>query len=300
MATGAVALPQMQKPVIPLHTLNHMTLHVSDVQRSLEFYQGLFGLPVQARQGPTVVLRIGEGPQFVALAGTSAAVRPSIGHFCATTAPFVLSQILDQLAAHGIMRSENSAPLSVRVRIRREKDGGSPEGTPEVYVSDPDGSVVQLQHTSYCGGPGALGEGCSSVVENAPRLGLMPLVDYRGFTLRVKDERRTRQFYESIFALAPLRPGSSMYRIGPGKQTISIVQSAGDVAAQPVIWNVSLLAKPMKVAAMEAALRRFGCKRQAGITPNLPPLSYALSEDGGQSGVDLADPDGVLLRLRSA
>jgi hypothetical protein len=33
----------------------------------MEFYQGLFGMPVQARESSTVLLRIGNGPPFLAL-----------------------------------------------------------------------------------------------------------------------------------------------------------------------------------------------------------------------------------------
>ena len=60
--------------------LNQVTLAVSDLERSLEFYQGLFGMPVQARRTGAVVLRIGDGPVFLALteAGSSP---PSIHHF---------------------------------------------------------------------------------------------------------------------------------------------------------------------------------------------------------------------------
>src|SRR5262245_28464394 len=47
--------------------LSQITLTVSDVARSLEFYQGLFGMPIQARQGSAVLLRIGSGPRFLAL-----------------------------------------------------------------------------------------------------------------------------------------------------------------------------------------------------------------------------------------
>jgi len=43
-----------------------------------------------------------------------------------------------------------------------EDRGGAPGGTPELYFTDPDGIVVQLQHTSYCGGAGVLGEVCAA------------------------------------------------------------------------------------------------------------------------------------------
>src|ERR1043166_7954456 len=46
--------------------INPVTLAVSDVKRSVDFYQGLFGMPVINRQGTTVInLQIGAGPQFL-------------------------------------------------------------------------------------------------------------------------------------------------------------------------------------------------------------------------------------------
>ena len=52
-----------QAAPIRVRGINHVTLSVSDVKRSVEFYQGLFGLPVQHRQGVSTGLRIGSGPQ---------------------------------------------------------------------------------------------------------------------------------------------------------------------------------------------------------------------------------------------
>ena len=46
-------------PPIPISGINHMTLSVSDPARSLEWYQGLFGMPIAARQANTVILRVG-------------------------------------------------------------------------------------------------------------------------------------------------------------------------------------------------------------------------------------------------
>src|SRR5215213_2124526 len=71
-AQGRVAAP------FRVNGLSQMTLTVSDVQRSVDFYQGLFGMPVQARQGSTVLLRIGNGPRFLALKPAAAGEPPSI------------------------------------------------------------------------------------------------------------------------------------------------------------------------------------------------------------------------------
>lgn len=59
---------QSQKPVIPVKALDYFAVEVSDMKRSLDFYQGLFGMPVQLRRDGGVLLRIGNGPQFMSLA----------------------------------------------------------------------------------------------------------------------------------------------------------------------------------------------------------------------------------------
>ena len=86
---GSVAAASMMPSVfaqtptqIPVLTWNHMTLSVTDIQRSLDFYQGLFGLTIAARQAQTLILRIGNGPQFMALGGGQPNVTPNISHFC--------------------------------------------------------------------------------------------------------------------------------------------------------------------------------------------------------------------------
>ena len=49
-------------------SFNHVTLTVSDLQRSMAFYQGLFGLPLQTQQGTqAVTLRVGSGPHHISL-----------------------------------------------------------------------------------------------------------------------------------------------------------------------------------------------------------------------------------------
>ena len=64
---------------LAVNALNHMTISVSDPAASLEWYQGLFGLPIAARQANTIVLQVGEGPQFIAIGGGSSD-NPRITH----------------------------------------------------------------------------------------------------------------------------------------------------------------------------------------------------------------------------
>jgi hypothetical protein len=42
-----------------------------------------------------------------------------------------------------------------------EDRGGSRDGTPELYFTDPDGVLMQIQDVRYRGGAGALGNVCA-------------------------------------------------------------------------------------------------------------------------------------------
>ena len=152
-ARPAAAAPAAQAAApIRVQTMNHVTVVVSDLQRSREFYQRVLGMPLVTTQGterdwdaPTVpVLGIGDGPQFVAL---SQGDRPHINHFCLGVENFDANAAAEQLAQHGI---------EARIRMRADSD----PPTEELMFSDPDGLPVQLQDVGYCGGSGVLGDLC--------------------------------------------------------------------------------------------------------------------------------------------
>ena len=152
-AAGAAApAPQPDPAPIPVTTLNHVTLTVADVPRSVAFYQRVLGLPLVTTQGterdwdaPAVpVLGIGSGPQFVAFARGD---RPHVNHYCFGMEGFAAAAVAQRLAAHGV---------DARVRMRADSDPPAEELT----FSDPDGLVVQIQDAGYCGGSGKLGDRC--------------------------------------------------------------------------------------------------------------------------------------------
>ena len=149
-AAPAGATRQTAAP-IPVTTMNHITLTVSDV-RSVDFYQRVLGLPLVTNQGnerdwnanAVPVLGVGNGPQFIAF---SQGDRPHINHYCLGMAEFDAQDVVQRLAAHGI---------EARVRMRADSDPPAEE----LMFSDPDGIPVQLQHQDYCGGSGKLGDLC--------------------------------------------------------------------------------------------------------------------------------------------
>jgi len=135
---------QSPNPPIAARTLNHVALRVSDVQRSQEFYQRLFGFSVQNTRGSTPILPVGSGPEYLALSAARNGSSPSIYHYCFGVEGFNPDAIMETLAEHD-------------VEGRVSMQGGS---VPLLYFHDPDGIEVQLQDVSYCGGEGPLGNVC--------------------------------------------------------------------------------------------------------------------------------------------
>lgn len=86
-------------PPISLVAINHTKIRVPDPARSLAWYQSLFGLPIVARQGTTVILRIGEGPQFLAIDGKPSD-KPGGVYVGLGVDGFDANQVLQGLQAH--------------------------------------------------------------------------------------------------------------------------------------------------------------------------------------------------------
>ncbi len=106
-AARAVLAAQGSAATLKIRDFNHMTLSVADPKRSIDFYQGLFGMPVHARQGATTLLRVGTGPQFIAI--SAAGNNPvGINHYCVTVEDFNVDRVLKVLADHGITRAEGA------------------------------------------------------------------------------------------------------------------------------------------------------------------------------------------------
>jgi catechol 2,3-dioxygenase-like lactoylglutathione lyase family enzyme len=323
LATASRALAQPRTPAIAPLTLNHMTLSVSDPRRSQEFYQGLFGLPIQARQGNTVLLQIGSGPQFLALGRAAANAKPAINHFCMTTEGFEVDRILRILAGHGVAKMDPPAaggpagggglsggPMKVRVRMRGEDAGGAREGTPEIYLGDPDGIVVQLQDASYCGGGGALGSVCLARPEPASRKGPLAVRALSHFTLDVSNQQRSTAFYQEVFGMPiQARQGATpLLAVGHGPQFLALGHGSAnsETPGTPGIAHVCLTMEGFDPRGVMKILADFGIKQRSDAAGPVGPLTSYVSlrmEDrggarGGTPELYFTDPDGILVQLQ--
>jgi catechol 2,3-dioxygenase-like lactoylglutathione lyase family enzyme len=317
-------------PTFRVNGLSQITLTVSDVKRSLDFYQGLFGMPVQARQGSTVLLRIGNGPRFLALRQAATGERPSISALGFGVQNFSTDRAMETLAAHGITaappNSDKPGPKQALVRTRRQNEGGSPDGsTRDLFVADPSGLLFQLHDVSYCGGSGALGNVCP-VAEPSPKPGLMAVKDTSHFTIAASDPN-TVPMYMELFGLKPMvyQAATPAWQIGTGVHFLMFIGgggptrgggaaapppgpgrgAAGGAPARPAAIDHACVAiENFDSAAVTKLLVGYGLKQQdgQGRSPLVTYISLRMPNRGGAEGgtpeLYFTDPDGLAIQIQ--
>lgn len=312
LAPRAIARGMQTSPTLPVERLLGFGIRVSDPGRSVEFYQGLFGMPVQARRSETTCLRIGPGPQFMSVSPTVAGEQPSIHTICISAPNFNVDRILGALENLGIARIDAPEagtpgienPMKSWVRIQ---DGG----TPELYFSDARGLVIQLQDPTYCGGSGTLGNACTP--EPAPSAGLVALEDLSHFTVFGSDG----DFYQSTMGFMPqaYQATTPALGVGDGIQFLMFAGGGGGgggrgrgggggaapAPAPASIHHASFNMKAFDTDALIAALE------SRGLTPgNTGPLVHYISlrmpdrggAEGGTPEFYFRDPDGLLMQIQ--
>jgi catechol 2,3-dioxygenase-like lactoylglutathione lyase family enzyme len=127
----------------PLH-IDHLVLRVVDLQRMLDFYCSALGCTVEKRQEGIGLIQLRAGQCLIDLvpvdgklgrAGGAAPGREgrNLDHFCLRVEPFDPAAIRQWLEQHG------HAVGPVEQRYGAEGDG------PSLYVTDPEGNVVELK-----------------------------------------------------------------------------------------------------------------------------------------------------------
>ena len=124
--------------------IDHVVLRIRDLERALAFYGGVLGCAVEKRQEKIGLIQLRAGRSLIDLvpldgklgraggAGPGAEGR-NVDHICLRVEPFDGEAILSHLRAHGL------DPGPVESRYGAEGEG------PSIYVTDPDGNVVELK-----------------------------------------------------------------------------------------------------------------------------------------------------------
>ena len=130
--------------MIRIAGLDHVVLRVADLEAALHFYVTVLGCPEERRLDELGLVQLRAGASLIDLVpvdgelgarGGAAAGREgrNMDHFCLQVADWDESAIRAHLGAHGIDAPESGT------RYGAEGNG------PSIYISDPDGNVVELK-----------------------------------------------------------------------------------------------------------------------------------------------------------
>jgi catechol 2,3-dioxygenase-like lactoylglutathione lyase family enzyme len=290
---------------IRVRGINHVSLNVADLARSVDFYQRLFGLPSRRLGATSVQLQIGSGPQHLGLSAAAPGAAPKIDHFCLGVDAFNVDRITKVLAEHGVAKSEKPGPLTLRVIA-------GAAGAPSLHMGDPDGIDVQLQDAAYCGGSGPLGTVCTPVAPS-PSTGLIALKGYSHMTVFSTDAEKTNAFYKDVFGMGIRSyqgPTAPTRAVGGGVEFLMFTGGAGGRAGAPPrpasINHFCMTLENFKPDEILKTLERVGIKPRESQTGPVGPLRHYISmrvenRGGAKEGTPelyFTDPDGLLVQLQ--
>jgi catechol-2,3-dioxygenase len=129
---------------IRIRDIDHLVLRVIDLDGMLAFYCGVLGCTIERRQEAIGLVQLRAGRSLVDLvpvegklgrAGGAAPGREgrNLDHFCVRIEPFDEAAIRAHLREHGVV----AGPVESRY-------GAEGEG-PSMYLSDPEGNIVEVK-----------------------------------------------------------------------------------------------------------------------------------------------------------
>ena len=121
-ATGAASAAQVQDSGLKAAKIDHISIQVRDLPRSIAFYQNIFGLSVVSEDKPNEIVRLGMGRSLVSLHHKSP--MGIVDHFAIGVEKFNKESVTQQLKQRGVTPEENL-------------DAG-------FHIKDPEGIAVQI------------------------------------------------------------------------------------------------------------------------------------------------------------
>ena len=130
--------------MIQILGLDHIVLRVRDARRMVRFYCEVLGCKVDRVRDELGLTHLRAGESMIDLVAVDgelgrkggAAAGPegrNVDHFCLRIEPFDATALVSHLASHGIVGGE------IKTRYGAEGTG------PSLYVTDPEGNVVELK-----------------------------------------------------------------------------------------------------------------------------------------------------------
>ena len=127
----------VKAPPFTIAGIDHILLHVNDMEQNLVFYEGVLGCTVETRIPRVAMAELRAGASHVDLVDVSSAEGAwakgstggrNIDHFALAIEAHDMQALRDHLKSNGIIINEE-----------REEDGSE-----SVYISDPSGNTIEL------------------------------------------------------------------------------------------------------------------------------------------------------------
>ncbi|MEJ8822886.1 VOC family protein [Variovorax humicola] len=130
--------------MIHIREIDHLVLRVVDLEGMVRFYCDALGCTVEKRQDDIGLVQLRAGRSLIDLVpidgqlGRMGGAAPgpegrNLDHFCVRVEPFDETGIREHLRAHGV----EAGPVESRY--------GAEGNGPSIYLSDPEGNVVELK-----------------------------------------------------------------------------------------------------------------------------------------------------------
>lgn len=283
--------------------LHSVGLRVSDVEKSLNFYQSVLGLPIQAEKDNTLFLRFGEGPSYLSLAPTIAGEKPRISHIGLSVDNFSIESWTEALDKNGFTAT-SSKIVSNENRLTFSKSYWINANT--LHFIDEEGVEIQISASDYCG---VEKSHCKDTVES-----LQGKFNVRGlnhFTTFMSNAPRANQFYRSILDIGIQSfqgPNIPALGVGDGLQFLMFVGPAmeGRPKNPANLHHVSLMVTDFNVDNAFTILQNAGLSARPDGVNTTSPMQYYVSlrmparggAEGGTPEVYFTDPDGILLQIQ--
>ena len=130
--------------MIRIRELDHLVLRVVDLDKMIHFYCAVLGCTIERRQDALGLVQLRAGRSLIDLVtidgklGRAGGAAPgnegrNVDHFCVRVEPFDEAAIRVHLQSHAVL----AGPVELRY-------GAEGEG-PSIYITDPEGNVVELK-----------------------------------------------------------------------------------------------------------------------------------------------------------
>lgn len=134
--------------MIKVREIDHLVLRVRDITTMVDFYGRVFGCTIERRQDELGLIQLRAGRSLIDMItvngklGVEGGAAPgregrNVDHFCLRIEPFDAAAIGNFLLTVGVKSGE------IASRYGAEGEG------PSIYISDPEGNVIELKGPPY-------------------------------------------------------------------------------------------------------------------------------------------------------